>query len=67
MAKASTKPAPPAPYEPERTYQVRLTRIVRVGALRLLPRNEHQLAGAALNALVAEHGLEIVDAAVPRE
>ena len=67
MAKAPAKPAPAATYDPERSYRVRLTRIAKIGALRLLPRNEHELSGAALNALVAEHGTEIVDAAEPRE
>lgn len=66
MAKAPAKSAPAA-YEPERSYRVRLTRIAKIGGLRLLPRNEHELSGAALNALVAEHGTEIVDAADPRE
>lgn len=49
-------------FDPERRYDVQLTRIVRVGGLKLLPRNQHQLTGAALNALVAEHGEDIVDA-----
>ena len=66
MPKA-TPPAATTPYEPGLSYDVRLNQIVRVGALRLLPRNEHRLTGAALNALVEEHGQEIVDAATPRE
>ncbi len=66
MPKA-TPPAAPPPYVPSLSYDVRLNQIVRVGAIRLLPRNEHRLTGAALNALVEEHGQEIVDAAVARE
>ncbi|WP_336812232.1 hypothetical protein [Bosea sp. MMO-172] len=66
MPKA-TPPAAPPPYDPSRTYDVRLNQIVRVGVLKLLPRNEHHLTGAVLNALVQEHGQEIVDAAVARE
>ncbi|WP_336810938.1 hypothetical protein [Bosea sp. MMO-172] len=66
MPKA-TPPAAAPPYDPSLIYDVRLNQIVRVGALRLLPRNQHSLSGAVLNALVAEHGQEIVDAAAPRE
>lgn len=67
MPKTAPPAASPPPYDPSLTYDVRLNQIVRVGALRLLPRNAHSLTGAVLNALVDEHGQEIVDAAVARE
>ena len=59
MAKSTTPPA----YEPEALYDVRLTGIVRVGRLRLLPINRHQIVGAALNAVVAEYGAEVIESA----
>lgn len=67
MPKSPAETASPPAYDPETTYDVRLRQVVRVGTLKLLPRNEHQLLGSALNALVAEHGQDIVDAATPVE
>ena len=59
MAKA---PKPPA-YEPAATYDVRLNAVVRVGRLRLLPINRHQIVGAALNEVVAEYGADVIESA----
>lgn len=52
-------------YDPSKTYAVRLTRVVNVGRLRLLPRNPHEIRGDALNELVAAEGEDIIDAADP--
>lgn len=64
MAKApKTAPA----YEPAATYDVRITKVASVNNLRLLPKNRHTMTGAILNQLVAEHGADLVDAAVKIE
>ena len=63
MPKAA--PAPSPAYEPGTTYNVRLKKVVTLGRLRLLPRNTHEILGAALNQIVADEGPEVVDAADP--
>jgi hypothetical protein len=59
---------PKAPrYQPGVIYDVTLTRPVRVGGLRLLPRNAHEIEGDALNALAKAEGEDVISAAAPRE
>jgi len=61
------KPRTDAPaYEPETVYNVRLTRVVVVGRLKLLPRNAHELTGAALNGIVAAGGADAIESATPK-
>lgn len=51
-------------YEPETAYDVRITRVASVGNLRLLPKNLHTMPGKTLNALIDEHGEDLVDGVV---
>ncbi len=57
----------PKPYEPGVIYDVRLTRLVRQPGMRLLPRDQHEIEGAALNAIVAAEGEDVIGAADPRK
>ncbi|OYW64653.1 MAG: hypothetical protein B7Z40_13460 [Bosea sp. 12-68-7] len=62
MAKSTvTTPA----FEPEGMFNVRLTKVVQVGRLRLLPINTHQMKGGVLSQIVSEHGPGVVDRADP--
>lgn len=45
---AAKKQAVPA-YEAEREYDVRLKRVIWIGAVKYLPRDRHIMAGALLN------------------
>lgn len=63
---ATRKPAAPespARYEEGSRYAARLSRIARIGGIRLLPRNDHELTGEALNRLVEAEGADIVASA----
>jgi hypothetical protein len=53
-------------YEPERIYDVRLARAVKVGAATIRPLGAHQMTGATLTAIVAEQGADAIDSAKPR-
>jgi len=57
-----TAQAKPQDYEPQRIYDVRLRRAVKVGAATIRPLGVHQMTGAALNAIVAEQEDAIVSA-----
>ena len=61
MAKAPAAKAPAPAFDEAKTYRVALNKIVTVGRLTLYPRDTHELAGQALNGIVAEHGAEVID------
>lgn len=58
-------------YEPQRIYDVRLRRAVKVGAATIRPLGVHQMTGAVLNAIVADQeaageGADAIVSAEPR-
>lgn len=59
------EPAAPAKYQEDVTYKVRLTRVVPYRGTTLLPRDDHEISGAALNAIVETEGADVLDAAQP--
>lgn len=54
------------PYDPEATYDVRLSRTVMVGRARIKPLGGHQMTGATLNAIVENEGADAIVSANPR-
>lgn len=57
----------PHEYEPQRIYDVRLKRAVKVGAATIRPRGVHQMTGAVLNAIIADQeGADAIVSAEPR-
>jgi hypothetical protein len=60
MAKTKARPALPA-FEDGKLYRVALNQVVSVGRLKLYPLDTHEVKGAALKAIVAEHGEEVID------
>lgn len=48
-------------YDDNAQYDVKLSRPVSVGAIRLLPGSMHIIKGKFLNRLIAENGEDIVD------
>lgn len=65
MAKKPAAAASPAAYDPAVTYKVTVARVVDTGRRKLKPRDEHEMTGAFLADLVAQHGEEIVVSASP--
>jgi hypothetical protein len=61
MAKAPAPIATAPGFDEAKTYRVALNKVVSVGRLTLYPRDTHELAGKALNGIVAEHGPEVID------
>lgn len=53
-------------YEPDRIYDVRLARAVRVGAMRIQPLSLHQMTGVALNGIIENEGADAIVSAIPR-
>lgn len=53
-------------YEPERIYEVKLRRAVKIGAATIRPLGVHQMTGAALIDIVAREGDDAVASAQPR-
>lgn len=61
-----TDPAPPAPiYDPAADYAVILSRLVRIDGLKLLPRAQNTLTGAAILRVIEEYGADAIDSAAP--
>lgn len=55
----------PEPFDPARTYRVRLAATVRLGPVKYLARAGHEMTGAVLNAIVQEHGADALASAEP--
>lgn len=53
-------------YEPERIYDVRLSRAVKVGRATIKPMGVHQMTGAALIDIVAREGEDAIVSAQPK-
>ena len=51
--------------KPDTTYAVRLTRPVRAGPVRLLPRSKITVKGRLLAQIIAEHGSEVAENVTP--
>jgi hypothetical protein len=62
---AKTK-SPGSVYEPEVVYDVRLSRVVVLGRIKLLPRNAHELTGDALNEIVDLDGPDVIESATAK-
>ena len=58
--------ATPAAYDLTTIYDVRLAKIVKVGAATIRPLGEHQMSGEVLNGIVKEHGVDAILSARPR-
>ena len=54
----------PDPIYPEARYRVELARPVKVGIVKMLPRDAHEMTGAFLARLIAEHGGDVVRSAI---
>ncbi|WP_127076143.1 hypothetical protein [Rhodomicrobium lacus] len=51
----------PAPYEAAATYQISLSRLIKLGGtVPLIPRGDIFVSGAALNQIVTEHGADVI-------
>jgi len=48
------------PYDAAATYEITLSRPVKIGGALLLPRGEVYATGAALNQIVTEHGADAI-------
>ncbi|MBO9125454.1 MULTISPECIES: hypothetical protein [unclassified Rhizobium] len=51
--------------DPDKTYTVKLARLVRVGAFTYKPLNEIEMTGALLARIVEQEGEEAIDDARP--
>jgi hypothetical protein len=63
----ATKTATPKPFEDEQSYSVKFKEPVFYGRAKFLPLPVHEMTGAVLNAIVAEHGADVVDFAEAKE
>ncbi|MET0171799.1 MAG: hypothetical protein ABW206_05305 [Agrobacterium vaccinii] len=48
-------------YDPDKTYAVKLSRSVWVGAFKYKPLNEIEMAGSVLLAIIEADGEEVID------
>lgn len=55
----------PVTYDDETRYRVTLTRPVKLGSVKLLPRDRHRILGDALNQIVATEGADAIGSAEP--
>lgn len=62
----TTEASDPLVIDEIRTYAVRLTRVVQIGAFKYKPLNEIEMAGTMLKRIVDEHGREAIDYARQR-
>ena len=53
-------------YQPEAEYQLQVSRPIKVGAFKYLPRDNIVAKGSLLNAIVEEHGQDAIRTAEPR-
>lgn len=57
----------PDPIEPMTRYRVEIKRPVKVGVLKMLPRDAHDMTGAFLQKLITEHGADAIRSATAIE
>lgn len=50
----------PTAYEPETTYSVQVSRPVKAGPFKYLPRDNPKMTGAQLNRIVEENGADAI-------
>lgn len=55
----------PDPIDPQVTYDVVLSRVIKLGSLTLRPRDQHHMLGELIVSLVAEHGEDVIVSASP--
>lgn len=55
----------PETIDPGARYRIRITKPVKIGIANLLPRDTHEVSGSVLQALIAEHGPNVIHTADP--